>query len=85
MKHRVRVKVITRKRGLFGTREVVTRKTVTVPGGEACRTGQPRWNAPAASEAERLAALALVWEKELAERRGEDRPSYAAADGQRRH
>ena len=73
MKHSVKVDVVTRKKGLFGTREVVRRKKITVSGREYRRMKQEKWNRPVSSEAERLAALYLVWEEELAEEYGEDR------------
>ncbi len=73
MKHRLRVNVVTRRKGLFGTREVIRRKTVAVPGDPAARTKRGKWNAPAGSEAERLAKLYLLWKEELAEGNGEGR------------
>lgn len=72
MNHRIRVNVVTRKKGLFGMREVVTKKTVTVSGKEYRRMRKAKWNRPSSSEAERLAALCMVWEEELADERGED-------------
>lgn len=73
MKHRVRVDVTEQKRGLFGTREVVRKKTITVSGKDYRRMQREKKNAAAATEAERLAALYLIWEEELAEEYGEDR------------
>ena len=71
VKHRVKVDVAVRKKGFFGTREAVRKKTITVSGKEYRRMKRERWNAPASSEAQRLAALYLRWEEELAEERGE--------------
>ena len=72
MKHRVKLNVVTREKGLFGEREVVRKKTVSVSGKEYRRMKHRKWNEAASSEAERLAALALVWEEELAEEFGEE-------------
>ena len=72
MKHRVKVDVVTQKKGLFGTREVVKKQTITVSGKEYRKMKREKWNRPVSSEAERMAALYLVWEEELAEEHGED-------------
>ena len=72
MKHRVKVDVVTQKRGLFGTREIVKKKTITVTGKEYRWMKREKWNQPVSSEAERLAGLWLMWEEELAEEHGED-------------
>ena len=50
----------------------MTKKTVTVSGKEYPRMRKAKWNRPSSSEAERLAALCMVWEEELADERGED-------------
>ena len=65
LKNGVKVTVVTRKAGLFGSREVVRRKTLTVSRKECRRPEQGKWNRPAFSEEERLAALFLAWEDEL--------------------
>ena len=67
MKHQVNVDVVTRKKGLFGIREIVTKKTITVSGKESCRKKAEKWNRQVSSEEERLAALYLIWEEELSE------------------
>lgn len=72
MKHRIRVDVVTQKKGLFGTREVVQRKTVTVSGKEYRRLQREKQNAVAKNEDQRLAGLWLMWEEEIAEANGED-------------
>ena len=72
MKHRMKVDVITQKKGLFGTREVVQRKTVTVSGKEYRRLQREKQNAVAKNEDQRLASLWLMWEEEIAEAQGED-------------
>lgn len=68
VRHRVKVDVVTRRKGLFGMREIVKKKTVTVSGKECSRMKKERWNKPVFSEAERLAALYMIWEEELAEK-----------------
>ena len=72
VKHRVKVDVVTRRKGLFGTREIIKKKTVTVSGKEYRRMKKEKWNKPVFSEAERLAALYMMWEEELAENNGEE-------------
>ena len=72
MKHRVKVDVVTRRKGLFGTREIIKKKTVTVSWKEYCRMKEEKWNKPVFSEAERLAALYMMWEEELVENNGEE-------------
>ena len=72
MKHQVKLDVVTHRKGFFGTREVVKRKTITVSGKERRRMKRERWNRPASSEAERLAGLYMMWEEELAEEQRED-------------
>ena len=73
MKHRIRVDVVTEKKGLFGTRSVVKHRTITVTGKEYRRMRQEKRSAAAATEAERLAALYMIWEEELSEVYGEER------------
>ena len=68
MKHGMKVAVVTRRKGLFGTREVIRRKTIPVAG-----SGKEKWNRLVSSEAERLAALYRIWEEELAEEHGKER------------
>ena len=72
MKHRVKVDVVTRRKGLFGTREIIKKKTVTVSGKEYRRMKKEKWNKQVFSEAERLAALYMMWEEELTENNGEE-------------
>ena len=62
MKHRIKVDVVTQKKGLFGTRDVVQRKTVTVSGKEYRRLQREKQNAVAKNEAQRLASRWLMWE-----------------------
>ena len=69
MKRRMKVDVVTRRKGLFGLREVVRRRTITLPGQERPRPEREQWNRPFSSEAERLAALYRTWEEEMAEDR----------------
>ena len=66
----MKVDVVTRKRVFFGIREVVEKKTITVPGKACSRMNREKWNKPFSSEEERLAALYLVWE-DLQEEHGE--------------
>ena len=71
MKHRVRVDVVTEKRGLFGrTRQVVRHRTITVSGKEYRRMRQEKWNREM-SEQERQVALLMMWEEEIADIMGE--------------
>ena len=72
MKHRIKVDVVTQKKGLFGTREVVQRRTVTVSGKEYRRLQREKQNAVAKNEAQHLAGLFLVGEEDIAEEYGED-------------
>ena len=72
MNRRIRVDVITQKKGLFGIRNVVKHRTITVSGREYRQMQQDRKNAAARNEAERLAGLYLLWEEKLAEEYGED-------------
>ena len=72
VKHRVKVDVVTRRKGLFGTREIIKKKTVTVSWKEYRRMKEEKWNKPFFSEAERLAALYTMWEEELEEKSREE-------------
>lgn len=67
MKQPVKIDVVTRRKGLFGLREVIRKRTITIPAKECCRTQRRQWNQTANSEEERLAALYRMWEEELAE------------------
>ena len=62
MKHRVKLNVMTREKGPSGAREVVRKKTFVVSGKKYRRILRRKWNEAVGSEAERLAALAAVWE-----------------------
>lgn len=72
MKHRIKVDVVTEKRRLFGTRSVVRHKTITVTGEECCRIQRKKHGTAPVTEAERLAALYMIWEVELAKAYGEE-------------
>ena len=67
MKRLMKVNVTTRKKGIFGIREVVENKTIMLPGKACCRMKQEKWNKPSSSEEDRRAALYLAWEEELKE------------------
>ncbi len=67
MKHPVKLNVITREKSVSGTREAVEKKTIRVSGKAYRRMKREKWNKPFSTEEERLAALYLVWEEELAE------------------
>ena len=73
MKHRVKVDVVTRKRGLFGIRDVVRKRTITVSGKDGDGMKRRKWNSPVSSEEERLAALYLMWEETADEMAGVDK------------
>lgn len=70
MNRKVKVDVVTRRQGLFGMREVRKRRTITVTGKEYREKG--KWNMEPSSEAERLAALYLMWEEDMAQGQEED-------------
>ena len=70
MNRKVKVDVVTRRQGLFGLREVRKRRTITVTGKEYRKKG--KWNREPSSEAERLAALYLMWEEDMAQGQEED-------------
>ena len=67
MKRLMKVNVTTRKKSIFGIREVVENKTIMLPGKACVRMKQEKWNKPFSSEEDRLAALYLAWEEELKE------------------
>ena len=67
MKHRVKVDVVTEKRGLFGrTRQVKKSRSITVSGEQYRKMKQEKWNREM-SEEERQVALLLMWEEEVAD------------------
>ena len=67
MKHRVKVDVVTEKRGLFGrTRQVKKSRVITVSGEQYRKMKQEKWNREM-SEEERQVALLLMWEEEVAD------------------
>ncbi len=77
MKHRVKMDVITEKKGFFGTRKVVEQKTVTVNGADWRRIKRAKQQAdkrrqktPSAEE-QCLAALYILAVEEMADRFGE--------------
>ena len=72
MKHRVKVDVVEQKKGFFGTKNVVKKKTVTLSGKEYREYQQQQKKAEDLREAQRRAAAFLVIEEELAEEFGED-------------
>ena len=57
MNRRIRVDVITQKKGLFGMRNVVKYRTITVSGREYRQMQRDRKNTAARNEAEHLAGL----------------------------
>ena len=71
MKRLMKVNVTTRKKSIFGIREVVENKTIMLPGKACVRMKQEKWNKPFCSEEDRLATLYLAWEDELKDRHGE--------------
>lgn len=72
MKHRVKMNVVTQKKGLFGTRNVVKEKTVTVSGKEYRKIQQEKRKAEDLAKAQKLAARFLILEEEIADEYGED-------------
>ena len=46
MKRLMKVNVTTRKKGIFGIREVVENKTIMLPGKACFRMKQEKWNKP---------------------------------------
>ena len=67
------MKVVTRRKGLFGIREVIRRRTIPVSGTGRAGAGKSKWNPLVSSEAERLAALCRIWEEEMADGQGKER------------
>ena len=72
MKHRVKMNVVTQKKGLFGTRNVVKEKTVTVSGKEYRKIQQEKRKAEDLAKAQKMAAMFVILEEEIAEEFGED-------------
>ena len=67
MKHRVKVDVVTEKRGLFGrTRQMKKSRIIMVSGEQYRKMKQEKWNREM-SEEERQVALLLMWEDEVAD------------------
>ena len=73
MRNGIRVKSVTWRKGLFGIREVIRRRTIPAAGGGRAGAGKTKWNPLVTSEAERLAALYLMWEEEKADGQGKER------------
>ena len=46
MKRLMKVNVTTRKKSIFGIREVVENKTIMLPGKACVRMKQEKWNKP---------------------------------------
>ena len=71
MKHKVKVDVVTEKQGFFGKRQVIEKKTITVNGREYRKLKQEQFRKEkenrGLTEQQRLAALYLVWEEEMAD------------------
>jgi hypothetical protein len=71
VKHKVKVDVVTEKPGFFGKRQVVERKTITVNGREYRKLKQKQFRKEQENreltEQQRLAALYLLWEEEMAD------------------
>ena len=72
MKHRVKMNVVTQKKGFFGTRNVVKEKTVTVSGKEYRKIQQEKRKAEDLAKAQKMAAMFLMLEEEIAEEYDED-------------
>ena len=72
MKHRVKMDVVTEKKGLFGTKKVVEQKTVTVNGREYRQIQQAKRKAEDRAKAQQLAGAFILLEEEIAEEYGED-------------
>ena len=70
MKHRVKVDVVTEE-GPGGRSRVVKRRTITVNGRQRRKIKEEQWRKEQANreltEQQRLAALYLMWEEEMAE------------------
>lgn len=71
MKHKVKVDVVTEKKGLFGTRQVVEKRTITVSGREYRKLKQEQFRKEKENkeltEQQRLTALYLLWEEEMSD------------------
>lgn len=72
MKHRVKMDVVTEKKGLFGMKKVVEQKTVTVSGREYRQIQQAKRKADDRAKAQKLAEAFIILEDEIAEEYGED-------------
>lgn len=72
MKHRVKMNVVEQKKGLFGTKEVVKKKTLTLSGKEYREYIRMQKKAEDLRKAQCHAAAFLIAEEELAEEFGED-------------
>ena len=71
MKHKVKVDVVTEKPGFFGKHKVVERQTITVNDRDYRKLKKAQFTRKKENreltEQERLAALYLVWEEEMAD------------------
>ena len=68
MKHKVKVDVVTEKPGFFGPKKVIEKKTITVSGREYKKLKQEQFRKDKElTEQQRLAALYLMWEEEMAD------------------
>ena len=71
MKHKVKVDVVTEKKGFFSKRQVVEKRTITVNGREYGKLKQEQFRKEQENreltEQQRLAALYLLWEEEMAD------------------
>ena len=71
MKHRVKVDVVTEKPGFFGSRRVVEKKTITVSGREYRKLKKEQFRKEKENkeltEQQRLAAMYILWEEEMAD------------------
>lgn len=72
MKHRVKMNIVEQKKGLFGTKEVVKKKTVTLSGKEYREYIRMQKKAEDLRKARCIEAAFLMAEEELAEEFGED-------------
>ena len=74
MKHRVKLDVVTEKPGFFGPKKVVERKTIIVNGRDYRKLKREQFRKEKANkeltEQQRLAALYLIWEEEMADMSG---------------
>ena len=69
MKHKVKVDVVTEKKGLFGTHQVVEKRTIIVSGREYRKLKQEQFRKEnkELTEQQRLTALYLLWEEEMSD------------------